>query len=236
MLVILCHPDDTSALWLDRQLSEAGVDVTLVSVEQLVFSRSITHALTSTADTGTIRLADGRVLHPEAIAGLINRVRFVPTQHFTNAAAGDREYAAAELHAFLLAWLNGVAGRVLNPARPLLLGGGINDMAAIRHYAALAGLPAPGWSRTTRRVDFDSPVSPTHDVIVLDGRGFGPIIPAELLGGCGRLAAYLGTPLLQIAFSRNAVGRWEFLHATAKVDFERGGRPLAAALARTVAA
>ena len=144
--------------------------------------------------------------------------------------------ATAELHAFLLAWLNGVAGRVLNPARPLLLGGGINDMAAIRHYAALAGLPAPGWSRTTRRVDFDSPVSPTHDVIVLDGRGFGPIIPADLPGGCGRLAAYLGTPLLDRVLAersrevgvspRNGEGRLR----------TRRCRPLAAALARTVAA
>ena len=238
MLVILCHPDDTSAVWLHRELSAAGVSAMLVSVEQLVFSRSITHALSGTADTGTIRLADGRVLHPEAITGLINRVQFVPTQHFSNAATGDREYATAELHAFLLAWLNGIAGRVLNPPRPMLLGGGLNDLAAIRHYAATAGLPTAPWRQSTRRAGrvstAETAARPTHVVSVLDGRVFGPIIPGELLSGCCRLAAYLGTPLMQVAFSRSASGVCWFLHATPKVDFERGGRPLVSAIARAV--
>jgi len=240
MLVILCHPDDISALWLHRELSAAGVSATLVSVEQLVFSRSITHVLTGTADTGTIRLADNRVLHPDAITGLINRVRFVPTQHFNNAAPGDREYATAELHAFLLAWLNGIAARVLNPARPPLLGGGVTDVAAIQHYAATAGLPTLPWRQSTRRAGLVSPAAtaaaPTHVVTVLDGRVFGPIIPTDFAGGCCRLAAYLGTPLMQVAFSRSTSGAWRFLHATPLVDFERGGRPLAAAIARAVAA
>lgn len=241
MLVILCHPDDISALWLHRELSAAGVSVTLVSVEQLVFSRSITHVLTGTGDTGTIRIADQRVLHSEAIAGLVNRVRLLPTQHFNNAAPGDREYAAAELHAFLLAWLNGIAGRVLNPARPPLLGGGINDVAAIRHYAATAGLPTAPWRQSTRTAalvgsgDVDITVVPTHVVTVLDNRLFGPIVPTDLAGGCCRLAAYLGTPLMQVAFSRTGTSAWRFLHATPLVDFERGGRPLAAAIAAAVA-
>jgi hypothetical protein len=91
MLVILCHPDDAPALWLDRELLEVGMKGTaIVSVEQLVYSRSMTHVLTGSAEHGTIRLADGRSLHPETITGLINRVRHVPTHHFTHAAPADR--------------------------------------------------------------------------------------------------------------------------------------------------
>ena len=243
MLVILCHPDDASALWLDRELKSLDVTgVTVVSVEQLVYSRSITHVLTTSAEHGTIRLADGRTLHPDAITGLINRVRYVPTQHFTNAAAADREYASAELHAFLLAWLNGIGGRVLNPARPLQLGGGSNSPIAIRHYAATAGLPTRAWREGThdggvagraRPAEADAP--PSHVVTVLDTRVFGPILPADLQGGCCRLASYLGTPLLQVEFSHRDRDGFQFVHATPMVDFPRGGRPLAVAIAKAVA-
>jgi hypothetical protein len=245
MLVILCHPNDAPALWLDRELLEIGMKGTaIVSVEQLVYSRSITHVLTGSAEYGTIRLADGRSLHPETITGLINRVCHVPTHHFTHAAPADRGYAAAELHAFLLAWLNSIAGRVLNPARPLALGGGRTDPIAIRHYAATAGLPTGPWRDSTRvtctKAGLVSPAEtaaiPTHVVTVLDERVFGPIIPAGLQGGCRRLASYLATPLLQVAFSRSAAGSFQFVHATPMVEFQLGGRPLAAAIAKAVGA
>ena len=63
MIVILCHPDDAAALWLDRELHELGTpDMALVAVEQLVFSRRIVHQLTGAGDNGTIALADGRTL------------------------------------------------------------------------------------------------------------------------------------------------------------------------------
>ena len=126
MVVILCHPDDGPALWLAQTLTASRVpDVTVVSVEELVFSRCIVSRMTDNGDSGMVRLADGRVLRPESITGLVNRVRHLPTQHFAHANADDRAYATAELGAFLLAWLNGIAGRVLNPARPFALGGGV---------------------------------------------------------------------------------------------------------------
>ncbi len=254
MLVILCHPDDAPALWLDRELKAMDVKGTaVVSVEQLVYSRSITHVLTGSTEHGTIRLADGRVLRAEAITGLINRVRYVPTQHFGGASPADRDYAAAELHAFLLAWLNGIAGRVLNPARPLALGGGNDDLAAIRHYAAAAGLPTRAWHESTRGgnggvrgagaadtpgaglvTPVDAAATATHVVTVLDHRIFGSLVPADVQAGCRRLAVYLGSPLLQVAFSRSSAGGLQFAHATARVDFHLGGRPLAAAIAKAV--
>ena len=88
MIVLLCHDEDAAALWLHRALREQGcAALELVSVEQLVYSRSIVHRLDDRGDLGQIRLADGRVLRPETIAALLNRVRYLPTQHFARAAA-----------------------------------------------------------------------------------------------------------------------------------------------------
>jgi hypothetical protein len=43
--VILCHPDDAAALWLDEMLRDLGVrSFEVVTVEQVVFRRRIVHA------------------------------------------------------------------------------------------------------------------------------------------------------------------------------------------------
>src|SRR5436305_1548095 len=118
MIIILCHPGDGSALWLAESMREQNAAVELVTVEALVYSRRIAYRLSDAGSSGSIVLADGRTLHPEMISGLVNRVSYVPTQHFAHALQADRAYAEAELAAFLLAWINGVAGRVINPPLP----------------------------------------------------------------------------------------------------------------------
>ena len=142
-------------------------------------------------------------------------------------------YATAELSAFLLAWLNGVRGRVLNPARPFSLAG-MFDRTAVRYCAAVAGLPTAPW-RATDSADESPGLPPTHTTIVLDGRLFGPILPRHLQDACCRLAVLLGVPLLQVAFQHAPGGAWRFVDATAFVDFCAGGRPLAAAIAKVFA-
>src|SRR5262245_46526463 len=108
MIVILCHPGDVPALWLAGAMRGLGAgSVELVTVEELVYSRRIVYRLSDAGSSGSIGLADGRTLRPETIAGLVNRVRYLPTQHFARALPADRTYAEAELCAFLLAWING---------------------------------------------------------------------------------------------------------------------------------
>ena len=119
------------------------------SVEQLVFSRRIVYRLSDAGDSGSIELADGRTLRPETITGLVNRVQYLPTQHFARAQPTDRAYAEAELNAFLLAWINGVAGRVINPPLPFALGGGTFQAATVAHLASMAGLPTDAWRAST---------------------------------------------------------------------------------------
>jgi len=237
MLVILCHAGDSAALWLHDALRRLGVAaLELVAVEQVVFSRNIVHRLDGAGDTGAIQLADSRVLRSEAITGLVNRVHVLPTQHFAAADAVDRAYATEELGAFMLAWLDGVAGRVINPPLPAALGGGAFPDVVITHSAAMAGLPTRPWRRADTSADDDRSLlpSPTHAAVVLDGRLFGPLIPRRLQDGCGRLAALLGVPLLQVLLHHSREAGWWFVGATGFADFRLGGQPLAAAIARAL--
>jgi hypothetical protein len=238
MRVILCHAGDAAALWLHEAWRRLGVDdVELVAVEQLVFSRRIVHRLDGTGDTGEIELADSRVLRAEAITGLVNRVQYLPTHHFATADPMDRAYATEELGAFMLAWLDGVAGRVINPPLPGALGGGAFPDVVVAHSAAAAGLPTLPWRRTDVATDGEhqASTSPTHASIVLDGRLFGPPIPEHIEAGCHRLAALLGAPLLQVLLHQSSDSEWRFVGVAGLADFRIGGEPLAAAMASALA-
>ncbi len=237
MFLILCHPGDEAAFWLHDALRRQGLDgVEAVAVEALVYSRRIVHRLDNAGDSGEIELADGRVLRPEAIRGMINRVGFLPLAHIERAAPGDRAYATEELNAFLLAWLNSVAGPVINPAQPLSLDGGAFPAATLFHIAGMAGLPTQGW-RSDTPADIPRGAEPetAHDVVVFDGRLFGPLLPQGMQAGCRQLAALLGVPLLQVALRHSEAHGWRFHAAHGLADFRIGGRPLASAIATTFA-
>jgi hypothetical protein len=239
MIAILCHPGDEAALWLDRTWHGLGIEaIELISVEQLAFSRHIVHRLDTAGDAGVIRIAGGRDVRTEAITGLLNRVQFVPTQHFARADAVERAYATAELSAFLLAWLHGITGRVINPPLPFALGGANFPIPTVAHMAATAGLPTCVWRASTRvdRRDTISPPAPTHAVVVFDGRLFGPIVPTSVQDGCRRLAILLGVPLLQVLLHHSREQGWRFVAVPAVVDFRIGGSGLARALARALGA
>jgi hypothetical protein len=239
MNIILCHPGDAAALWLHGVLQILGTGrVDLITIEQLVYSRRIVHRLDASGDTGAIHLAEGRVLRPEAITGLVNRVQYLPTAHFATASAADRAYATEELSAFVLAWLDGVAGRVINPPLPSALGGGAFAPMTTAYAAAMAGLPLAAWrgsSMESGEADVTR-LPATHAAIVLDGQLFGSPIPHEIQDGCRRLSMLLGTPLLQVQLHRSRDDCWRFIGASGAVDFPLGGRPLAMAIAHALSA
>ena len=235
MTVILCHSNDAAALWLGASMRRLGRDVDVVTVEQLVFSRRIVFRMNSAGDSGSVELAGGRLLRPESIGGLINRARYLPTQHFERAEPRERAYAESELSAFVLGWINGVAGRVINPPLPFDLGGGTFPPPTLLQLAAIAGLPTGGWRASTDEEDSGMLlVAPTHTVIVFDGRLFGPLLPRALQDGCRGLASLLGTPLLQVELRQATDNTWRLVNATGIADFRIGGQPLVKALAQTL--
>ena len=242
MILILCHPGDAPAMWLATTMRELGVGgVEVVTVEELVYSRRVVYRLSDAGSSGSIGLADGRTLRPETITGLVNRVSYLPTQHFARALPADRAYAEAELNAFLLAWINGVAGRVINPPLPFALGGGAFAPPTLMHFAAMAGLPIEVWRASAADGDGATPwLPPTHAAVLLDGRMFGMLLPRTLQEGCRRLATLTGAPLLQVQFNQSRERGFRFVNASGAVDFRIGGKPLAHDLAlefsRSVAA
>jgi hypothetical protein len=242
MIVILCHPGDAAAVWLAGTMRElAAAAVELVTVEELVYSRRIVYRLSDAGGFGSITLADGRVLRPDTITGLVNRVSYLPTEHFARALSADRAYAEAELNAFLLAWINGIAGRVINPPLPAALSGGTFSLPGLTHHAAMAGLPTEVFRASARGFGDATPQWPaTHTAIVFDGRTFGMLLPRPLQDSCRRLATLTGTSLLQVALNHSRERGFRFVNASGAVDFRLGGKPLARALApalsRSVAA
>ena len=236
MTLILCHATDRAALWLAASMRLLGLSaVEVVTVEQLVFSRRLVLRLDDDGDTGAVELAGGKTLRTDAIDGLVNRVHYLPTQHFARADAAERSYAEAELSAFLLAWMNGVAGRVVNPPQPFDLAGGTFARSTLLHLAATAGLPTGGWRAGADDDEPGAPLAPvTHAVVVFDGRMFGPLLPRRLQQACAGLASRLGTPLLQIALHLSPEHRWRFVDATGIADFRIGGKALVMALARAL--
>jgi hypothetical protein len=236
MTVILCHSNDAAALWLGASMRQLGREVDVMTVEQLVFSRRIVFRMNNAGDSGSVELAGGKLLRPESIGGLINRARYLPTQHFERAEPRERAYAESELSAFVLGWINGVAGRVINPPLPFDLGGGTFPASTLLQLAASAGLPTGGWRASADEAGSGtSPVAPTHTVIVFDGRLFGPLLPRALQDGCRGLASLLGTPLLQVELGQATGEPWRFVSATGMADFRIGGPPLAKALAQSMA-
>lgn len=229
MNVILCHPGDGAALALARAWRRRGTAVDLVTVEQLVYSRRIVWQQDADGDRGEVVLHDGRRLRPEAIDLLINRIRWLPTDHFARAGATDREYAAAELSAFLLAWLNGIAGRVLNPPRPYALGGAEPGVMALHHYAALAGLPLDDRCFDDHEAS-DAPMAAERRAIVFDGRVYGAALPRTWHQPLAQLASLLGLPLMQAEFARTPGQDWQIVAAHGLVDFAAGGAALLRAL------
>jgi hypothetical protein len=231
MTVILCHSDDAAALWLAASMRQLGAPADIVTLEQLVFSRRLGLRLDNSGDAGGVELSRGRFLRLEAISGLVNRVRYLPTQHFERAAPAERAYAESELSAFVLAWIHGVPGRIINPPLPFDLGRGTFVRPTLLHHAAMAGLPTGGWLAKSDEPAREMPAArATHTVVVLDGRLFGPLLPRRLQDGCRGLASLLGTPLLQVDLQHSALNDWRFLGATGIADFRIGGKALVQAL------
>lgn len=132
---------------------------------------------------GSLRLSDAEV------DGVIVRLSYVDSVELDHIAVEDREYVAAEMQAFLCAWLDSLGGRALNRPTPCHLGG--PGWSRERWLALAQGLGLP-----VRRATVTSPVT----VTVLRGRAVGT--PTETVARrARRIAAAAQTGLLRVQFS-----------------------------------
>ena len=152
-----------------------------------------------------IAVASGEVIPAASIKGVITRIPWVTPEDLPHVVVDDRHYVAAEISAFLIAWLTRLTCPVINrPATNSLMGAphAAEGWVAI---AARAGLQLP-WSRRV----FPAPPEPAWPpeavtVTILGDRCFGDVDPTLADQAC-RLAAAANVELLAVTFSHAAAG------------------------------
>ena len=225
MLLVLCDPRDTSALWAGQGLRERGMKaVEFVSPTEIV----CTHRFEYCAEQGepvraTVELAGGRRIDTRRLLGTLNRATRVDFPQVRQAAPADRAYVQSEMDAIFLAWLGALASPVFNPPQPSGWGGALLHPFAWALHAQRAGfatLPYRcGYSGLEIPVVQNSHIT-SH--IVFAGRSF-PALSDDLQKAAERLSEGSGVPLLGIVLQWSADGHALFCGATPQPNLRTGG-------------
>jgi hypothetical protein len=145
------------------------------------------------------------------IDGVLIRMPCVSEQDLPHFKEPDRAYAAAEMTAFLLAWLSGLDCPLLNRPTPGCLSGPAWRAEQWVHFAAHLGIPVSPVRRSVpeQTTGFDSPAA---EVVVVGDRCLGTVDPI-LADRARLLAKAAGLDLLLVYFTGpDAAGR--FLNAS----------------------
>jgi hypothetical protein len=198
MILVLANRGDLAA----RRLVEAwrAHDARLVTLPDL--SRpGWRHYL---GDSGPeIAVASGELVPVASIQGVLTRIAWITPEDLPHVVEGDRPYVAAEISAFLIAWLSQLRCPVINrPATNSLMGAphAAEGWVAI---AARVGLVPPWTSRAFPAPPEAAWPAEAVTVSVLGDRCFGAVDPALADQAC-RLAAAAGVELLAVTFSHPA--------------------------------
>src|SRR5438034_2764184 len=163
--------DALAARWRQR----TSADVALLTPADLS-RRGWRYRLgTGAGPAGAAIIAD-RIVPVEEIDGVLTRLPSVSPHHLPHIIPADREYVAAEMTAFLTAWLSGLTCPVLNRPTPGCLTGPAWRPQHWAHLAAQLAIP------TQQAADVDA------EVTVVDEHCFGPdglCVPARRLAAAG---------------------------------------------------
>jgi hypothetical protein len=141
----------------------------------------------------------------DRITGVLTRLPWVLPHELPHVVEEDRDYVAAEMSAFLLAWLHGLACPVLNPASPECLMGPSGWPGWWLRAAAEAGLRVRSERHRVTRPATTPPDEPSTSVAVVGREAFGAADPS-VLDAARRLAAATDVALLRVHFSGPSTG------------------------------
>jgi hypothetical protein len=158
------------------------------------------------------------------IAGICVLMPAVTESDLPHIAASDRIYVAAEMTAFLGAWLSSLPCPTVNPPAPGCLCGPNWRRERWIQLAARLGLPTRAAVRCVGAPDpRPPPGEPGQTVVVAAGRIFGEVDQADA-GWAARLAAAAATRLLSVHIGHDADGTF-LLGADIWADVSRPGVP-----------
>jgi len=152
---VVASLDDADALWFAQRAGTSGVACRVLTTEALSFARRRSHRVTDQGCTTTIEVVAGDIIRDSEIGGVLNRALDPPDRAWQRAAPAERDYASAELQAFMLSWLAGLPCPVRNRPTPDCLAGPYPHPFVASAAAVQAGLPCPPMTVTTSSVGND---------------------------------------------------------------------------------
>jgi hypothetical protein len=133
MLVVVATARDSAA----RTLAESG-EARLLTPRDL--SRAGWHCRFGSPELGNA-VVGGEIVSAGSISGVITRLPWITAAELDHVVDHDRGYVAAEMQAFLFAWLSRLPCPVLNRPTPYCLSGPAWRNEHWIHAAARAGIP-----------------------------------------------------------------------------------------------
>jgi hypothetical protein len=227
MLVVLAYTHDVGARSLVQRWRADGEEAALLTCADM--SRAGWRYVAGNPAAGRA-VIEGQVIATREIRALVTRIPAVGEAELGHVHEEDRRYAAAEMQAFLLAWLTSLECPVLNRPSPSNLGGPEWSVVHWVRRARRVGLAArPVTQRSVYVPDTPSEISPRADgsSIFVDVVGDRAILvcgskpdpdEAPFAQGAIALARDAGTEMLRVYFERGLDGRPVFLEAGLWVD------------------
>jgi len=178
-----------------------------------------TYRLPKTGDWTAV--VDGKVVNTGDLSGVLTRLAHIREADLNHIAFVDRAYVAAEMQAFLSAWLNGLDCTVINRPSPGYLCG--PNWRSGQWARCAAGLDIPvvpvqlGTDDAVSPEDADLTAKPGGTpVVIAGGRCFGAVDPCLALQA-QRIAEAAGVELLEVRFTGPHAGD-AFLSASLQPD------------------
>ena len=242
MILVFCDTFDLPALWAAGRLTARGIAVDVVTAQVLESALQWRHTIAADGDAHVaIELADGRRISSDSPAAVLNRLSQVPRTRVDHVGGDDRDYAAQEMGALFLSWLEAMPGPLVNRPTPQGLSGRWRHPSQWAVLAARAGLAVAPY-RQSHETDPDrawlsDPRPDAVAVFAVSETAIAPAaIPEPVRQGCLRLAQEAGEALLGIDLVPGRDGAWLMVGASPNPDLMRGGEPLIDALARLLIA
>jgi hypothetical protein len=195
MLIILAQQEDEIAARLAHRWQSHNA--VLVSAADL--STSGWSLYLASPDKSGVCIG-GRGVRNEEIDGVVTRIPRVGSEDLEHIVLSDRQYVAAEMTAFLLAWLSSLACPVLNRPTPSNLGGPLWRAEEWAHLASRLGIPV---LPVRRKTTDGAPLLEVESVCAVTVVGEACLGNAAepLIKNARKLAKAAGTDLLSVGFT-----------------------------------